>query len=94
MISKLIKAKKVIQNTQIATQAQNLVNQLETITQLRRELNQWKDQAKNWQDHFLRVEEERCAHFSRIDEFIIEKLEKFQVCCHTQYSLLQDPYAL
>ena len=64
---------------QIAQQAENLVNQLDTITQLRRELNQWKDQARNWQEHFLRVEEERCAQSSRIDEFIMQKLENFQV---------------
>jgi predicted PurR-regulated permease PerM len=77
--TQLILPKHLILIIQIATQAENLVNQLETITQLRRELNQWKDQTRNWQEHFLRVEEERCAHFSRIDEFIIEKLERFQV---------------
>jgi len=47
---------------------------VETIAQLRREANQWKDQSRNWQEHFLRAEQERCAHSSRIDEIIVDKL--------------------
>jgi hypothetical protein len=59
----------------IAHQTESSTSQLETITQLRREVNQWKDQSKNWQEHFLRVEQERCAQSSRIDELILEKLQ-------------------
>ena len=29
-----------------------------------------KDQSRNWQKHFLRVEQERCAQSSRIDELL------------------------
>ncbi|KAF9568793.1 hypothetical protein CPC08DRAFT_702388 [Agrocybe pediades] len=59
----------------IANQAETLAAQVESIAQLRRELIQWKDQTKNWQEHFLRVEQERCAQSSRIDELIVEKLQ-------------------
>ncbi|KDR82788.1 hypothetical protein GALMADRAFT_238322 [Galerina marginata CBS 339.88] len=59
----------------IAHQADSLAVQLETISQLRREVTQWKDQSRNWQEHFLRVEQERCAQSSRIDELVVERLQ-------------------
>ncbi|CAK5270330.1 unnamed protein product [Mycena citricolor] len=34
---------------------------LTTIDNLRREVNHWKEQAKNWQDHYTRVEQDRCG---------------------------------
>ncbi|TFL01781.1 hypothetical protein BDV98DRAFT_69160 [Pterulicium gracile] len=46
--------------------------QEEIITQLKRENVQWKDQSRNWQEHFLRVEQERCTMMSRIDELVEE----------------------
>lgn len=42
----------------------------EAIAQLQREVSQLKDQSRNWQNHFLRVEQERCAQSSRIDELL------------------------
>ncbi|KXN88260.1 hypothetical protein AN958_07719 [Leucoagaricus sp. SymC.cos] len=39
---------------------------VENYALLQRETNQWKDQAKNWQEHFLRVEQERCSLSSRV----------------------------
>ncbi|KAF8807132.1 hypothetical protein BYT27DRAFT_7189218 [Phlegmacium glaucopus] len=44
--------------------------QHETIAQLRREVSQWKDQSRNWQEHFLSVEQERCVQSSRISELM------------------------
>ncbi|KAJ7644228.1 hypothetical protein FB45DRAFT_1053024 [Roridomyces roridus] len=32
-----------------------------TIDNLTREVTHWKDQAKNWQDHYTRVEQDRCG---------------------------------
>ncbi|ESK95743.1 hypothetical protein Moror_12472 [Moniliophthora roreri MCA 2997] len=46
-----------------------VAHQTEAISLLKRELAQWKDQARNWQDHFLRVEEERCALSSKVEEY-------------------------
>ncbi|KAJ2933809.1 hypothetical protein H1R20_g3256, partial [Candolleomyces eurysporus] len=59
----------------VAHQLDTLNQNAETITQLRREVNQWKDQSKNWQEHFLRVEQERCALSSRFDELVSERLQ-------------------
>lgn len=50
---------------------------IENYALLQRETNQWKDQAKNWQEHFLRVEQERCSLSSRVDELV----SKRQVVC-------------
>lgn len=61
--------------TQVAHQLDTLNQNAEVIAQLRREVNQWKDQSKNWQEHFLRVEQERCALSSRIDELVSERLQ-------------------
>ncbi|KAG6841997.1 hypothetical protein C0991_004488 [Blastosporella zonata] len=47
----------------------------ETIAQLRREATQWKDQSRNWQEHFLRVEQERCSLSTRIEELVAERLQ-------------------
>ncbi|KAF5382592.1 hypothetical protein D9615_002920 [Tricholomella constricta] len=47
----------------------------ETIAQLRREATQWKDQSRNWQEHFLRVEQERCSLTTRIEELVAERLQ-------------------
>ncbi|KAF7768222.1 hypothetical protein Agabi119p4_7465 [Agaricus bisporus var. burnettii] len=47
---------------------------VDEFTILQRETNQWRDRAKNWQEHFLRVEEERCSLASRVDELEAERL--------------------
>ncbi|KAL4260378.1 hypothetical protein AB1N83_007211 [Pleurotus pulmonarius] len=47
-----------------------IARQAETISQLRREVAQWKDQSQNWQEHFLRVEEQRCVLSTRLDEWL------------------------
>ncbi|KAL9711001.1 hypothetical protein Ac2012v2_005541 [Leucoagaricus gongylophorus] len=47
---------------------------IENYALLQRETNQWKDQAKNWQEHFLRVEQERCSLVSQMDELGTERL--------------------
>ncbi|TFK40536.1 hypothetical protein BDQ12DRAFT_664282 [Crucibulum laeve] len=52
-----------------------IVHQTENIAQLKRELSQWKDQSRNWQEHFLRVEQERCALSSRMEELVSERLQ-------------------
>ncbi|PPQ87556.1 hypothetical protein CVT25_006199 [Psilocybe cyanescens] len=57
---------------EIVTTKAVIAHQAETIAQLRREVTQWKDQSRNWQEHFLRVEQERCAQSSRIDELVVE----------------------
>lgn len=60
-------------------------HQVETISQLRQEARQWKDQclrleessrreAQDWKEQFLRVEQERRNLLSRIDELVAEKL--------------------
>ncbi|KAL0581150.1 hypothetical protein V5O48_000840 [Marasmius crinis-equi] len=46
-----------------------VAQQAETIVQLRKDLTWWKDQARNWQEHFLRVEEARCTLSSRLEEY-------------------------
>ncbi|KAG6875463.1 hypothetical protein C0993_009146, partial [Termitomyces sp. T159_Od127] len=46
----------------------------ESISQLRREATQWRDQSHNWQEHFLRVEQERCSLTTRIEELVSERL--------------------
>lgn len=46
---------------------------IENYALLQRETNQWKDQAKNWQEHFLRVEQERCSLSSRVDELVSKR---------------------
>ena len=43
-----------------------------TISQLRRDCTQWKDQSRNWQEHFLRVEQERCRLTLRLEELVAE----------------------
>ncbi|KAF9267322.1 hypothetical protein L218DRAFT_955206 [Marasmius fiardii PR-910] len=51
-------------------QLENTVTeQAATISQLRKDMNFWKDQARNWQEHFLRVEEARCTLSSRLEEY-------------------------
>ncbi|KAF8073774.1 hypothetical protein FPV67DRAFT_1666523 [Lyophyllum atratum] len=58
------------------TQAEiSITHQKETIAQLRREATQWKDQSRNWQEHFLRVEQERCSLTTRIEELVAERLQ-------------------
>ncbi|KAF9049478.1 hypothetical protein BDZ89DRAFT_1242146 [Hymenopellis radicata] len=47
--------------------------QAETIALLRRELSQSRDQTTNWQDHFLRVEQQRCTLTSRLEELVAER---------------------
>ncbi|KAF5315161.1 hypothetical protein D9619_007217 [Psilocybe cf. subviscida] len=69
------KAALVQAETTIAHQTETLTSQAETITQLRRELSQSKDQSRNWQEHFLRVEQERCTQSFRIEELVAEKLQ-------------------
>ncbi|KAF8645134.1 hypothetical protein AX16_007962 [Volvariella volvacea WC 439] len=49
-------------------------HQADTITQLKRDAVQWKDQSRNWQDHFLRVEQERCALASKCNELVAQHL--------------------
>ncbi|RDB17993.1 hypothetical protein Hypma_000831 [Hypsizygus marmoreus] len=53
----------------------SIAHQKETLAQLRREANQWKDQSRNWQEHFLRVEQERCSLSTRIEELVAERLQ-------------------
>ncbi|THV03846.1 hypothetical protein K435DRAFT_239645 [Dendrothele bispora CBS 962.96] len=55
-------------NAQLKQSETILAHHLETIALLKRECNQWKDQSKNWQEHFLRVEQERCGLASKLDE--------------------------
>ncbi|KAF8627458.1 hypothetical protein AX17_006271 [Amanita inopinata Kibby_2008] len=45
-------------------------HQTDLITQLHREVNHWKEQARNWQEHFTRVEQERCSLSTRLDELV------------------------
>ena len=61
----------------------------EAIVQLRREVNQLKDQSRNWQKHFLRVEQERCAQSSRIDELLTLQVSSYTGSC-THASPLPD----
>jgi chromosome segregation ATPase len=56
-------------------------HQTETISQLRQEARQWKDQclrleetSRDWKEQFIRVEQERQILLSRIDELVTEKL--------------------
>ncbi|KAF9468520.1 hypothetical protein BDZ94DRAFT_1245556 [Collybia nuda] len=63
-----------------------IAHQTETITQLRREANQWKDQSRNWQEHFLRVEQERCALSTRIDELVAEQLQWNRTGAHIPFT--------
>ncbi|KAG6891673.1 hypothetical protein C0992_012722 [Termitomyces sp. T32_za158] len=50
----------------------------ETIVQLRREATQWRDQSHNWQEHFLRVEQERCSLTTRNEELVSERLHWYR----------------
>lgn len=56
--------------SQIALHEQTIDHQQDAITQFKREVKQWKDQSESWQTHFLRVENERCAMSSRLEEVI------------------------
>ena len=40
-----------------------------------------KDQSRNWQKHFLRVEQERCAQSSRIDELLTLQVSSYTGSC-------------
>ncbi|KAF5345559.1 hypothetical protein D9758_011988 [Tetrapyrgos nigripes] len=51
-----------------------IAHHLETISLLKRESIQWRDQSRNWQEHFLRVEQERCGLASKVEE-LNEKLQ-------------------
>ncbi|KAF8895369.1 hypothetical protein BD779DRAFT_1499078 [Infundibulicybe gibba] len=53
-----------------------IAHQNELLSQLRRDVTQWKDQSRNWQDHFLRVEQERCALSTRMDELITDRFQE------------------
>ncbi|KAK0464397.1 uncharacterized protein EV420DRAFT_1637962 [Desarmillaria tabescens] len=64
--------------------------QNETVSQLRREAAQWKDQSRNWQEHFLRVEQERCTLSSRLDELVSERLLPAPVAPLTPISRYAD----
>ncbi|KAK0188076.1 hypothetical protein F5146DRAFT_1226421 [Armillaria mellea] len=76
---------------QKAKQAEMTINhQTETIGQLRREASQWKDQSRNWQEHFLRVEQERCTLSSRLDELVAERLLPSHVAPLTPISRYAD----
>ncbi|KAF7365083.1 hypothetical protein MVEN_00379500 [Mycena venus] len=45
-----------------ATKHENELSQMRaTIEALQREVIHWKEQAKNWQDHYTRVEQDRCG---------------------------------
>ncbi|KAK0221742.1 hypothetical protein IW262DRAFT_1375737 [Armillaria fumosa] len=67
-----------------------ITHQTETIGQLRREATQWKDQSRNWQEHFLRVEQERCTLSSRLDELVAERLLPVHVAPLTPISRYAD----
>ncbi|KAG6837198.1 hypothetical protein H0H93_013425 [Arthromyces matolae] len=60
---------------EIANAKATVSYQKETIAQLRREATQWKDQSRNWQEHFLRVEQERCSLTTRVEELVAERLQ-------------------
>ncbi|KAK2465258.1 hypothetical protein APHAL10511_002612 [Amanita phalloides] len=45
-------------------------SQREIITSFQREVTHWKEQARNWQEHFTRVEEERCSLSTKLDEIL------------------------
>ncbi|PFH53988.1 hypothetical protein AMATHDRAFT_778 [Amanita thiersii Skay4041] len=53
----------------------SIAHQTDVITQLHREVNHWKEQARNWQEHFNRVEQERCALSTRLDELVTEAFQ-------------------
>jgi hypothetical protein len=59
----------VLRSTDLMPQVQYQEN---IIAQLRRECTQWKDQSRNWQEHFLRVEQERCRLTLRLEELVAE----------------------
>ncbi|KAJ7600843.1 hypothetical protein C8J56DRAFT_880456 [Mycena floridula] len=50
--------------------------QTDTIVHLRREIAQLKGQALNWQEHFLRVEQERCVLSTRIEELEFHRIHR------------------
>ncbi|KAJ8080456.1 hypothetical protein PM082_017289 [Marasmius tenuissimus] len=51
-------------------QSENTISQqADNVVQLRKDLSSWKDQARNWQEHFLRVEEARCALSTKLEEY-------------------------
>lgn len=79
---------------QIAHHLETLGQHVETIAQLRREVTQWKDTSKNWQDHFARVEGERVALASRIDELQAERLLLTKnALTQAQNSLVSTPHS-
>ncbi|KAG6918772.1 hypothetical protein DXG01_011963 [Tephrocybe rancida] len=59
---------------EVANAKASLSHHKEIIAQLRREATQWKDQSRNWQEHFLRVEQERCNLSTRVEELVAERL--------------------
>ncbi|KAF9454694.1 hypothetical protein P691DRAFT_770230 [Macrolepiota fuliginosa MF-IS2] len=65
----ILKCKAALKESELTVQ-----HHIENYALLQRETTQWKDQAKNWQDHFLRVEQERCSLSSRMDELVTERL--------------------
>ncbi|KAL0957736.1 hypothetical protein HGRIS_001514 [Hohenbuehelia grisea] len=55
-----------------------IVHQNNTIAQLKREITQWQDQSRNWQEHFLRVEQRRCSLATRLDEALTRQHSHLQ----------------
>lgn len=51
--------------------------QTDIISRLHREVTHWKEQARNWQEHFTRVEEERCSLATRLDEMLAEQSQTY-----------------
>lgn len=45
-----------------------VLHQTEAVAHLRQEAAQWKDQCKNFQGHFLRAEQERCALANKLEQ--------------------------
>ncbi|KAF9013530.1 hypothetical protein BDQ17DRAFT_1231959 [Cyathus striatus] len=69
----------LVENTYKCFTIIQIVHQTDKISQLQRELSQWKDQSRNWQEHFLRVEQERCALSTRVEELVSERLQWIQM---------------
>ncbi|KAF8636009.1 hypothetical protein AX15_000170 [Amanita polypyramis BW_CC] len=54
----------------LATAELAVEHQADIIAQLQRDVNHWKEQARNWQEHFTRVEEERCSLSTKLDDIL------------------------
>ena len=76
-------------------------HQSETITRLKEEVQQWRNQLmrleattrreiQDWKDQYLRAEDERCHLSSRVDELLAEHMA---VCLYITMYWSIDPYS-